>query len=173
MASFFVFISNDVAHWDILFLLIQHPKSNDWSIIFSTFSKCQITRNINRFLIHSRCCRGLYSIPVPPRLIFQPYPLQPRPETEQTHDYVAQTTDFIATLVKAVQASNLSRKPSFNESSSWLDLDITLERTSTGHQTSNTYKEGLSVPPSQMWFRPSGRTFGLTLPGTNTESKQP
>ena len=35
------------------------------------------------------------------------------------------------------------------------------------------FKAALSMPPSQMWFRPSGKTFGLIPPATNLERKAP
>ena len=57
-------------------------------------------------------------------------------------------------------------KPTKRPSSS-LDSPIASAPTNTAKQTKPSFKATLSKPPSDIWFRPSGRTYGLTQPSTS------
>jgi hypothetical protein len=57
---------------------------------------------------------------------------------------------------------SLTNLPQTNESSSSQAMPTMSDKTDTDTQTNQTYKVAQFRPPSQMWFRPSGRTYSLT-----------
>ena len=68
-------------------------------------------------------------------------------------------------------SSKISHTPNVNSSSQVLHTQS--EKTSMAEQTERHFSAALSAPPSPTWFRPSGRTYGLTPQGMQMGRKAP
>ena len=69
--------------------------------------------------------------------------------------------------------SSLKTTHVHNDNSLLLASHTQSETTSPAAQTKKPYLAALSAPPSPMWFRPSGRTYGLTPLGMQMGRKAP
>lgn len=73
-------------------------------------------------------------------------------------------------VVSPIPSSIPSPPP--KKSSSCAASPTSSEPTNTAKPTNENYRDRLWQPPSRMWFRPSGRTFGMTPPETRLETNQ-
>jgi hypothetical protein len=95
----------------------------------------------------------------------------PEPSPSSIAQPSASTDSYIGATSPQTPSSTPS--PPKSASSSPPLTPTMCEETDTNTQTKRDYKDRLSLPPSQTWFRPSGRTFGLTRLMTAPDKDQP
>ena len=71
------------------------------------------------------------------------------------------------------QTHSSTTTPTHKNNSSSPLLPTATATTTTEQTAGKSFKATLSMPPSPMWFRPSGKTFGLIPPAMNLEKRVP